>query len=73
MILENNCTKDSGIIPGRTVTYIKDTEEMSESRERQAETIEHVLKNIADEELCIFTDGSALGNSGPTEQALAFI
>ena len=59
-------TPDGGFYPGRQVNYIKDAGEQSNTKDIQVENIEAVLAGMKEDSVCAFTDGSALGNPGPT-------
>ena len=42
------------------------TEEFQNTKSRQEENVREVLHNTDDRDVFVFTDGSALGNPGPT-------
>ena len=53
---------------------IFDSEEFTNSKEEQEENIREFLNQSTDQDVLLFTDGSALGNHGPTGAgAVAYI
>ena len=44
--------KEGGIYPGRVVNYITDSEEMSNSKDKQADNIEAILDRMDNDEVC---------------------
>ena len=55
-------TKEGGIGLSRQVEYINNTENHSNNKETQVRNVESILET----DICMFTDGSSLGNPGPT-------
>ena len=53
---------------------IYDAEELANSKDEQTENIRNFLNQSTDREVLLFTDGSALGNHGPTDAgAVAYV
>ena len=59
-------TKEGGLSMYRQVGYITEQEEYRNSKSQKADRIEDILQQIDESDICIFSDGSALGNPGPT-------
>ncbi|XP_053402811.1 uncharacterized protein LOC128558051 [Mercenaria mercenaria] len=60
------CSKEGGLALCRKVSYIKNEEENQNKKDQQVENITEIISKLTDREISMFTDGSTLGNPGPT-------
>ncbi|XP_053385699.1 uncharacterized protein LOC123536047 [Mercenaria mercenaria] len=59
-------SKEGGLELCRKVSYIKNEEEHLNNKDQQVENIIEIISKLTDREISMFTDGSTLGNPGPT-------